>query len=95
MATHWLVQHKRFDTATHLLCALVPYPVHGCSITAGDARLDFHMNGPLLWPLDKEAITADIARLVAGAHAVRHRWISQAELDANLGLVRSMRVQPT
>jgi misacylated tRNA(Ala) deacylase len=82
--------HMRFHTATHLLCALVPHPVDGCSITAGYARLDFHMNEPL----DKEALTAGIARLVAEAHAVSHRWISEEELDANPGLVRSMSVQP-
>jgi misacylated tRNA(Ala) deacylase len=45
-------------------------------------------------PLDKEALTAGMARLVAEAHPVRHRWISEAELDANPGLVRSMSVQP-
>jgi len=82
--------HMRFHTATHLLCALVPHPVDGCSITAGYARLDFHMNEPL----DKDALTAGIARLVAEAHPVRHRWISEDELDANPGLVRSMSVQP-
>jgi misacylated tRNA(Ala) deacylase len=82
--------HMRFHTATHLLCALVPHPVDGCSITAGYARLDFHMNEPL----DKEALNAGLARLVAGAHPVRHRWISEEELDANPGLVRSMSVQP-
>ncbi len=82
--------HMRFHTATHLLCALVPHPVDGCSITAGYARLDFHM----LEPLDKDALTAGMARLVAEAHAVRQRWISETELDANPGLVRSMSVQP-
>ena len=82
--------HMRFHTATHLLCALVPHPVDGCSITAGYARLDFHMNEPL----DKEAPSAGLARLVAEGHAVRARWISEAELDANPQLVRSMRVQP-
>jgi misacylated tRNA(Ala) deacylase len=82
--------HMRFHTATHLLCALVPHPVDGCSITATYARLDFHMNEPL----DKEMLTAGIARLVAQAHPVRHRWISEAELDANPQLVRSMSVQP-
>ena len=82
--------HMRFHTATHLLCALVPHPVDGCSITAGYARLDFHMSEPL----DKEQLTAGIARLVAEAHPVRHRWISQEELDAQPGLVRSMSVQP-
>lgn len=82
--------HMRFHTATHLLCALVPHPVDGCSITAGYARLDFHMTEPL----DKDTLNAGIARLVAGAHPVCHRWISEEELDANPGLVRSMSVQP-
>jgi misacylated tRNA(Ala) deacylase len=83
-------RHMRFHTATHLLCALVPHPVDGCSITADYARLDFHMTDPL----DKEALTAGIARYVAAAHPVSHRWISEEELDANPGLVRSMSVQP-
>ncbi len=82
--------HKRFHTATHLLCALLPHPVDGCSITAGYARLDFHTDQPF----DKDALNAGLARLVAEAHPVRHRWISEAELDANPQLVRSMSVQP-
>ena len=83
-------RHMRFHTSTHLLCALVPHPVDGCSIAADYARLDFHT----VEPLDKEALTAGLARLVNEAHIVRHRWISEAELDANPGLVRSMSVQP-
>ncbi|HOM12162.1 MAG TPA: alanyl-tRNA editing protein [Rubrivivax sp.] len=82
--------HMRFHTATHLLCALVPHAVDGCSITAAYARLDFHTHEPL----DKQALNDGIARLVAGRHAVRHRWISEAELDANPQLVRSMSVRP-
>ena len=83
-------RHMRFHTTTHLLCALVPHPVDGCSITADYARLDFHMSEPL----DKEQLTAGLARLIGEAHPVTHRWISDAELDANPGLVRSMSVQP-
>jgi misacylated tRNA(Ala) deacylase len=83
-------RHMRFHTTTHLLCALVPHPVDGCSITAEYARLDFHISEPL----DKEALQAGLERLIAEAHAVRFRWISEAELDANPGLVRSMSVQP-
>ena len=82
--------HMRFHTATHLLCALIPHPVDGCSITAEYARLDFHMTDPL----DKAAIEAGLDRLVAEAHPVTQRWISDAELDANPQLVRSMSVQP-
>ena len=83
-------RHMRFHTATHLLCALIPHPVDGCSITADYARLDFHMTEPL----DRDEISRGLARLVAASHPVRHRWISEAELDANPGLVRSMSVQP-
>lgn len=79
-------RHMRFHTATHLLCALVPHPVDGCSITAGFARLDFYMNEPL----DAVALTAGIASFVAQAHPVRQRWIA----DADPTLVRSMSVQP-
>ncbi|MCA0175612.1 MAG: alanyl-tRNA editing protein [Proteobacteria bacterium] len=82
--------HRRFHTATHLLCALVPHPVDGCSITAGYARLDFHMTDLL----DKDMLTAGLTRLVAEARPVTTRWISDAELDANPQLVRSMSVQP-
>jgi misacylated tRNA(Ala) deacylase len=82
--------HRRFHTATHLLCALVPHAVDGCSITATYARLDFHMTEPL----DKDVLTAGIARLVSEAHPVSQRWITEHELDANPGLVRSMSVQP-
>lgn len=83
-------RHMRFHTSTHLLCALVPHPVDGCSITADYARLDFHMDDAL----DKAALNAGLARLVMEAHEVSHSWISDAELDANPGLVRSMSVQP-
>ncbi len=83
-------RHMRFHTATHLLCALIPHPVDGCSITADYARLDFHM----VEPLDKDELTRGLARLVGEAHAVSHRWISEDELDANPQLVRSMSVQP-
>ncbi|MDC8772433.1 alanyl-tRNA editing protein [Roseateles albus] len=88
----WQRRHAlmRFHSATHLLCALVPHPVDGCSITPSYARLDFHMTEAL----GKEELTAGLARLVEGAHPVSQAWISEAELDANPGLVRSMSVQP-
>jgi misacylated tRNA(Ala) deacylase len=45
-------------------------------------------------PLDKEALTAGIARLVAAAHPLTVGAITDAELDANPALVKSMSVQP-
>ena len=88
----WERRHKlmRFHTGTHLLCHLVPQLVNGCSITPEYARLDFNMTDPL----DKEALTEGIARLVAAAHAVEVGAITDAELDANPALVKSMSVQP-
>lgn len=88
----WERRHKlmRFHTTTHLLCHLVPQLVNGCSITPEYARLDFNMTDPL----DKDALTEGIARLVAAAHAVQVGAISDDELDANPALVKSMSVQP-
>jgi misacylated tRNA(Ala) deacylase len=80
----------RFHTATHLLCHVVPKLVNGCSITPDYARLDFNMDEPL----DKDALTAAIAQLVAAAYPVTVGAISDAELDANPSLVKSMSVQP-
>lgn len=82
--------HRRFHSATHLLCALLPYPVDGCSITETYARLDFHTDEAF----DRDALQAGLDRLVGEAHPVTHRWIGEEELDANPGLVRSMSVQP-
>jgi misacylated tRNA(Ala) deacylase len=88
----WARRHKlmRFHTTTHLLCHLVPQLVNGCSIAPEYARLDFNMTDPL----DKEALTAGIARLVAAALPVQVGSITDQELDANPALVKSMSVQP-
>lgn len=88
----WERRHKlmRFHTTTHLLCHLVPQLVNGCSITPEYARLDFNMTDPL----EKEALSEGIARLVAAGHAVQVGAITDEELDANPALVKSMSVQP-
>jgi misacylated tRNA(Ala) deacylase len=88
----WNRRHNlmRFHTTTHLLCHLVPQLVNGCSITPHYARLDFNMTDPL----DKEELTAGIARLVAAAYPVEVGSIAEEELDANPALVKSMSVQP-
>ncbi len=89
---NWQRRHRlmRFHTTTHLLCHLVPQLVNGCSITPDYARLDFNMTEPL----DKETLTAALALLVAAGHPVAIGAISDAELDANPALVKSMSVQP-
>ena len=88
----WERRHRlmRFHTTTHLLCHIVPQLVNGCSITPDYARLDFNMTDPL----DKDELTAAIARLVQAAHPLTVGSISDEELDANPALVKSMSVQP-
>jgi misacylated tRNA(Ala) deacylase len=83
-------RHMRLHTATHLLCALVPHPVDGCSITAGYARMDF----ATVEPIDRDALQAGLDRLVAGAHPVSADWITDDELAAQPELVRTMSVAP-
>src|SRR5688572_20425278 len=78
-------RHMRFHTATHLLCAIVPHPTNGCSITSDYARLDFDM----VEPLEREHLERELARLVAEAHEVRTVWITDEELDAKPELVRT------
>jgi misacylated tRNA(Ala) deacylase len=88
----WQRRHRlmRFHTTTHLLCHLVPQLVNGCSITPDYARLDFNMTDAL----DKDQLSAGIARLVAAGHPVAVGAITDEELDANPALVKSMSVQP-
>jgi misacylated tRNA(Ala) deacylase len=83
-------RHMRFHTATHLLCAVVKQLVDGCSITSDYARLDFAMTNPL----DKAEVQAGLDRLIAEAHAVSTRWITDDEMRANPQLVKSMSVSP-
>jgi misacylated tRNA(Ala) deacylase len=83
-------RHMRLHTATHLLCAVVPQPVDGCSITADYARLDFAMTEPLL----REEVQAGLDALVAAAQPVAYEWITDEEMAANPQLVKSMSVRP-
>jgi len=83
-------RHMRMHTAMHLLGSILLYPVTGGNISAAKSRLDFDMEDTV----DKEAVGADLARLVAEDHGVSCRWITEDELDANPELVRTMSVQP-
>jgi misacylated tRNA(Ala) deacylase len=92
-AIDWPVRHARMrmHTALHLLSAILPYPVTGGSIGEAESRLDFDIPEA---GLDKDAITAKLAEMIAADAAVTSRWISDAELDANPGLVKTMSVKP-
>jgi misacylated tRNA(Ala) deacylase len=81
----------RMHTALHLLSAALPYAVTGGSVGDSESRLDFDIPEA---GLDKDAITARINEMIATDAAVTSRWISDAELDANPGLVKTMSVKP-
>lgn len=83
--------HMRYHTALHLLSVVIPRPVTGGSITDVKARLDFDMPEA---PEDKEAIERSLNHLIAQNFAVSETWVSDAELDANPALVKTMSVQP-
>jgi misacylated tRNA(Ala) deacylase len=92
-ALNWERRHAlmRMHTALHLLSVVLPFAVTGGSIGAEKGRLDFDM--PEV-PEDKEAIAVALNALVAADHRVAEEWITEAELFANPGLVKTMAVAP-
>jgi misacylated tRNA(Ala) deacylase len=89
----WDLRYRRMrmHTALHLLSAVLPYPVTGGSVGEDDSRLDFDIPEA---GLDKDEITAKLAAMIASDAAVTTRWITDAELEANPGLVKTMSVKP-
>ena len=83
--------HMRVHTGLHLLCALLPYPVTGGQIGEGQGRLDFDIPEA---GLDKAALSEELNRLIQRKAPVAAHWISEAELDAQPELVRTMAVKP-
>lgn len=81
----------RMHTALHLLSAVLPYAVTGGSVGDSDGRLDFDIPES---GLDKDDITAKLRAMIASGAAVSSRWISDAELEVNPGLVKTMSVKP-
>ena len=83
--------HMRVHTALHLLSVVIPLPVTGGQIGAGKGRLDFDMPEA---PGDKAALEAALNALMARDLPVSEDWITDAELAANPGLVKTMSVKP-
>jgi len=93
VAIDWTRRHRhmRMHTTMHLLCSVLPgIYATGNQIGAEKSRLDFD----LAEPPAKEWLTERLNELVAADHPTGTRWIGEAELDANPGLVRTLSVQP-
>lgn len=83
--------HMRIHTALHLLSVVLPYPVTGGGIAQDKGRLDFDMPDGLE---DRAILEGRLNALITRDLAVTESWITEAELDANPGLVKTMSVQP-
>jgi misacylated tRNA(Ala) deacylase len=81
----------RMHTALHLLSAVLPYPVTGGAVGDAEGRRDFDIPEA---GLDKDEITAKLARMIAADAEVRSFWITDAELDAKPNLIKTMSVKP-
>jgi misacylated tRNA(Ala) deacylase len=81
----------RLHTALHLLSCVIPAPVTGGNITAEKARLDFDID---FSQLNAERIERETNALIAAGAATETVWITDAELDAQPDLVKTMSVQP-
>lgn len=84
-------RHMRVHTALHLLSVVIPLPVTGGQIGADRGRLDFDMPEP---PTNIGALSEALNLLIDRDYAVTESWITDAELLANPGLVKTMSVQP-
>jgi misacylated tRNA(Ala) deacylase len=89
----WDRRHRlmRMHTSLHLVCAIVPCAITGAQVGAERSRIDFDVGETRL---DKEHVTAELARLIGEDHPVTANWISDQELDAKPELIRTMSVQP-
>jgi len=84
-------RHMRVHTALHLLSVVIPLPVTGGQIAADKGRLDFDMPEP---PGDVAALEEALNSLIARDLTVSDDWITDEDLLANPGLVKTMSVRP-
>jgi misacylated tRNA(Ala) deacylase len=84
-------RHMRVHTALHLLSVVIPLPVTGGQISADRGRLDFDMPEP---PGDPAIIEGVLMGLITRDLPVTEDWITDAELEANPALVKTMSVRP-
>ncbi len=88
----WARRYKlmRMHTACHLLSVVCQYPITGAAVGEDESRVDFDMSETI----DKDDVTAKLMDLVSQNHPVYVQWITDAELAANPGIVKSKNVRP-
>ena len=93
LAIDWPRRHllMRMHTACHLLTVVCPFPITGASVGEDESRVDFDIPDP---SFTKELVSQRLMQLVAANHPVFTRWITDEDLAANPGLVKSKNVRP-
>ncbi len=89
----WSVRYPRMrmHTALHLLSAAIEAPVSGGALSETKGRLDFDLPETTL---DAAEVEDQLNRLIAADHPVTAEWITEAELDAQPELIKTMSVRP-
>lgn len=88
----WHRRHRlmRMHTCLHLLSAVIIAPVTGGAVGDGYGRLDFDLpESP-----DQAEVQEKLNALIKQDALVSFRWITDAELDAQPELVKTLSVQP-
>jgi misacylated tRNA(Ala) deacylase len=80
----------RMHTACHILSVVCQFPITGAAVGEEDSRVDFDMSETI----DKDEVTARMMEIVNANHPVYVQWITDAELAANPGIVKSKNVRP-
>jgi misacylated tRNA(Ala) deacylase len=80
----------RMHSCMHMLCAVIDAPVTGGSVSDGRARLDFDLPDPV----DKTEVTEALNEMIRRDRPRYFRWITDAEMEAQPELVRTMSVSP-
>jgi len=83
--------HMRVHTALHLLSVAIPLPVTGGAIGTDKGRLDFLMPDGVA---DRDLLEQELNDLIERDLKVSEDWITDAQLRANPGLVKTMSVKP-
>lgn len=93
LAIDWPRRYRlmRLHTALHLMSCVIVAPVTGGNITPDKARLDFDIDLSLL---NAARIESETNALIAAGVATETAWITDAELEAQPELVKTMSVQP-
>lgn len=93
IAIDWPRRHllMRMHTACHLLTVVCPFPITGAAVAEDDSRVDFDLPDT---SYTKELVTERLMELVRADHPVFTRLITDADLAARPGLVKSKNVKP-